>query len=84
MLEHTYEIADYVSIHRYYENFGNDDDFLASFYDMDLFIKTSCATCDYVKAVKRSPIRGLRRRGFWRTITRFWTLLFSEASQSLF
>lgn len=54
VLEHTYEIADYVSIHRYYENFGNDDDFLASFHDMDQFIKTSCATCDYVKAVKRS------------------------------
>ena len=54
VLEHTYEIADYVSIHRYYENYGNDDDFLASFYDMDNFIKTACATCDYVKAVKRS------------------------------
>ncbi len=54
VLEHTYDIADYISIHRYYENFGNDDDFLASFFDMDDFIKTSCATCDYVKAVKRS------------------------------
>ncbi|MBP3742292.1 MAG: alpha-N-arabinofuranosidase [Treponema sp.] len=54
VLEHTYDIADYVSIHRYYENYGNDDDFLASFYDMDNFIKTACATCDYVKAVKRS------------------------------
>ncbi len=54
VLEHTYDTADYISIHRYYENFGNDDDFLASFYDMDQFIKTACATCDYVKAVKRS------------------------------
>ncbi len=54
VLEHTYDYADYISIHRYYENFGNDDDFLASFYDMDRFIKTSCATCDYVKAYKRS------------------------------
>ncbi len=54
VLEHTYDYADYISIHRYYENYGNDDDFLASFYDMDEFIKTSCATCDYVKAVKRS------------------------------
>lgn len=54
VLEHTYDYADYISIHRYYENFGNDDDFLASFYDMDAFIKTSTATCDYVKAYKRS------------------------------
>ena len=54
VLEHTYDLVDYMSIHRYYENFGNDDDFLASFVDMDDFIKTSCATLDYVKAVKRS------------------------------
>ncbi len=54
VLEHTYDLVDYMSIHRYYENYGNDDDFLASFVDMDDFIKTSCATLDYVKAVKRS------------------------------
>lgn len=53
VLEHTYDYADYISIHRYFENFGDDDDFLASFYDMDQFIKTSVATCDYVKALKR-------------------------------
>ena len=54
VLEHTYDLADYISIHRYFENKGDDDDFLASFYDMDQFIKTSIATCDYVKALKRS------------------------------
>lgn len=54
VLEHTYDLADYISIHRYFENFGDDDEFLASFYDMDQFIKTSVATCDYVKALKRS------------------------------
>lgn len=54
VLEHTYDYADYISIHRYFENFGNDDDFLASFYDMDSFINTACATADYVKALKRS------------------------------
>ena len=54
VLEHTYDMADYISIHRYFENLGDDDDFLASFYDMDQFIKTSTATCDYVKALKRS------------------------------
>ena len=54
VLEHTYDLADYISIHRYFENKGDDDDFLASFYDMDQFIKTSIATCDYVKALTRS------------------------------
>ncbi|MBR4374285.1 MAG: alpha-N-arabinofuranosidase [Treponema sp.] len=54
VLEHTYDLADYISIHRYFENKGDDDDFLASFYDMEQFIKTSIATCDYVKALKRS------------------------------
>ena len=54
ILEHTYDYADYISIHRYFENFGDDDSFLASFYDMDNFIKTACATADYVKALKRS------------------------------
>ncbi|MBR1536954.1 MAG: alpha-N-arabinofuranosidase [Treponema sp.] len=54
VLEHTYDLADFISIHRYFENRGNDDDFLASFYDMEQFIKTSVATCDYVKALKRS------------------------------
>lgn len=54
VLEHTYEEADYLSLHMYYENFGNDLDFLASFMDMDRFIKAVKATSDYVKALKRS------------------------------
>lgn len=54
VLEHTYELVDYLSLHRYYENEGNDLDFLSSFYDMDKFIKSVCATADYVKALKRS------------------------------
>ncbi len=54
VLEHLYEYADYLSLHRYYENEGNDDDFLASFYDMDSFIKTIAGTVGYVKAKTRS------------------------------
>lgn len=54
VLEHTYEDADYLSLHMYYENFGNDFDFLASFVDMDRFIKSVASTADYVKALKRS------------------------------
>ena len=54
VLEQTYEHIDYLSLHRYYENLGNDDDFLASFVDMNSFIHTVTATADYVKALKRS------------------------------
>ncbi|CDZ23955.1 Alpha-N-arabinofuranosidase [[Clostridium] cellulosi] len=54
VLEHTYDAVDYLSLHMYYENFGNNQDFLASFVDMDRFIHTVAATADYVKALKRS------------------------------
>jgi alpha-N-arabinofuranosidase len=54
ILEHTYDDIEFLSLHRYYENFGNDENFLASFVDMHNFIKTICAAADYVKALKRS------------------------------
>lgn len=54
VLEHTYDAVDYLSLHMYYENFGNNRDFLASFVDMDRFIHSVSATADYVKALKRS------------------------------
>ena len=53
VMEYTYDHADYLSMHRYYENPGNDLDFLASFADMDRFIRMLVATADYVKAEKR-------------------------------
>ena len=54
-LEHTYDYVDYVSMHQYYDNKANDTaDFLAKSMDMELFIKSVIATCDYVKAKKRS------------------------------
>lgn len=53
-LEHTYEHVDYISLHQYYGNQANDTaDFLAKSDDMDEFIRTVIATCDYVKAKKR-------------------------------
>jgi len=53
-LEHTYDFVDYVSLHQYYGNHDNDsNDFLAQSDDMDEFIRTVIATCDYVKAKKR-------------------------------
>lgn len=54
-LEHTYEHVDYVSLHQYFGNAENDSkDFLAKSMETDHFIKTIIATCDYVKAKKRS------------------------------
>lgn len=53
-LEEAYDHVDYVSMHQYYGNEGNDtNDFLAKSDDMDKFISSVIATCDYVKAKKR-------------------------------
>ncbi|MFA7371057.1 MAG: alpha-N-arabinofuranosidase [Sphaerochaetaceae bacterium] len=55
VLEHTYEVADYISLHMYFRN--DDDDlmtFLAASISMDEFIETVVNVCDYVKAKKRS------------------------------
>lgn len=53
-LEHTYDYADYISLHSYYGNKDNDTaNFLARSMEMDQFIKTVIAACDYVKAKKR-------------------------------
>ncbi|HEY8390864.1 MAG TPA: alpha-N-arabinofuranosidase [Clostridia bacterium] len=54
VLENLYDHADYLSIHQYYWNQGVDNDFYASYQRMDDFIKTAIATCDFVKAKKRS------------------------------
>ena len=53
-LEHTYDFVDYVSLHQYYGNErGDTQDFLARSDDMDQFIRTVIATCDFVQAKKR-------------------------------
>ena len=55
ILDHTYEHVDYLSLHRYYGNQKNDlKNYLAKSVDMDNFIKSVIAICDYVKAKKRS------------------------------
>lgn len=55
VLEHTYDYIDYISLHNYYGNPDNDTpSFLACSLDMDKFIKSVAAICDYVKAVKHS------------------------------
>jgi alpha-L-arabinofuranosidase len=55
VLEHTYDHVEYVSLHTYYGNPNNDlGTFLARSLDMDAFISTVVAVCDYAKAKKRS------------------------------
>jgi len=54
VLEHAYDLVDYISIHTYYDNYADDiGSFLAKSVDMDQFISSVVAICDYVKAKKR-------------------------------
>jgi len=55
VLEHTYEHVDYLSLHQYFGNQKDDlPNYLAQSVDMDNFIKSVVAICDYMKAKKRS------------------------------
>lgn len=55
VLEHTYDLVDYISIHRYYGNrSGNTEEFLAMNDEMDSFIKSAAAACDYTGAKLKS------------------------------
>ena len=55
VLNHTYEYVDYISLHSYYENSGNDlSSYLARSMVMDRFIKDVASVCDAVKAKKKS------------------------------
>jgi alpha-N-arabinofuranosidase len=52
VLRETYDLVDYVSLHSYYEQRGDDrGSFLASGVNMDRFIESVIATCDHVRGV---------------------------------
>jgi alpha-L-arabinofuranosidase len=54
VLAETYELVDYVSLHLYVQQHGEDrDSFLASAVVMDRAISDAVATCDHVRAVGR-------------------------------
>ncbi|MCI8622113.1 MAG: alpha-N-arabinofuranosidase [Provencibacterium sp.] len=54
-LSETYDVVDFISMHQYFSNEADDTpDFLAQTLSMDGFIRSVAATCDYVKAKKRS------------------------------
>jgi alpha-L-arabinofuranosidase len=58
VLEHTYDVVDYISLHAYYEQHGDDvDSFLATATDMDRFIDAVVSTADHVGARLRSRRR---------------------------
>jgi alpha-N-arabinofuranosidase len=55
VLDHCYNHVEYISLHQYFANHENDvGNFLAKTMGMEDFIKSIIATCDYVKARKRS------------------------------
>ncbi|MBN1501844.1 MAG: alpha-N-arabinofuranosidase [Spirochaetes bacterium] len=54
ILESLYEQVDFLSLHQYFEYKGDVQEFIASFYEMDQFIKTVSAVTDYVKTKTRS------------------------------
>lgn len=55
VLFETYDIADYLSLHMYFDNFNNDTpSFLAKNLVMDDFIYRVICICDYVQSVKHS------------------------------
>jgi alpha-N-arabinofuranosidase len=59
VLDHCYDNIDYLSLHRYYGYYDDDDpneldNFLGKNVDLDQFIKGVVAMCDAVKARKRS------------------------------
>jgi alpha-L-arabinofuranosidase len=54
VLDHVYRYVDYISLHQYYNNLGDDlGTFLAQTVQMDGFIRSVVSICDYVRARKR-------------------------------
>ncbi len=54
-LEEAYEYVDYISLHQYYGNREDDTaDFFAKTQDLKNFLHSVIATCDFIKAKKRS------------------------------
>ncbi|MEU3933201.1 alpha-N-arabinofuranosidase [Streptomyces sp. NPDC029044] len=55
VLEETYDLVDYISLHAYYQPEGGDlDSFLASAVDMESFIENVVATADHIGAKLKS------------------------------
>lgn len=58
VLDHAFDVVDYVSLHAYYERTDSDPaTFLASGHSMDAFIRGTIATIDHIAAKRRSSKR---------------------------
>lgn len=53
VLDHVYEYVDYLSLHQYYRNMDDLGTFLAQTIEMDDFIQSVAAICDFVRAKQR-------------------------------
>jgi alpha-N-arabinofuranosidase len=54
VLDKTFNHVDYISMHIYFANYENDiGTFLANTINVDSYLNTVIATCDYIKAKKR-------------------------------
>lgn len=54
-LEETYEFVDYISLHQYFDGHEKSmTEFLAQADEMNAYIRTVAAVCEYIKAKKRS------------------------------
>lgn len=71
VLDLSYDNVDFLSLHQYYNN--NEDDtpnFLARSLDLDQFISSVAAVCDYIKAKKKSKKKiylSLDEWNVWKT-----------------
>ena len=54
VLEADYELVDHISLHTYYEDYGDMQSFMACAVDLDYFINEVCHIADAVKAKRRS------------------------------
>lgn len=57
VLDHCYDLVDYISMHVYYEEHDDLRSFLASGADMDRYLDAVVATCDFIAAKKRTAKR---------------------------
>jgi len=54
VLEEAYDVSDYISLHIYFDNLANDlPNFLAKSVEMDSYIHSVIAICDFIKSKNR-------------------------------
>ena len=73
VLEYSYEFVDYLSVHMYLSNKANNlADYLCKSLQMDDYIQSIVATCDYIKAKKRSAKTMYLSFDEWNAVPSTW------------